>query len=473
MPLCNIINSTIDDGTFPTVWKSAKVFALHKGGSPSDINNYRPISVLSVCSKIIERHVHNSFSSYLRDNSLLIDSQSGFRKHNSCFTCLSKMINDWLHQLNTDKFIGFITLDFRKASDILTHEIILKKLALYGCDNLSLSWFKSYLENRTQVVHINKVSSDMGQILYGVPQGSIIGPLLFIVYINDLVFEVKYSRLYMYADDSNLACYDTNINDLQDKLNYDLNQIHNWCLANRMAINTSKSKSMLVCTPQKRVRLFSDILNVRIGGVALDNVSDIKVIDKNLTWKPHIEHLYSQLYKLIGLLWRNRHMLPKCSKILFYNSFILTKIDYCLPIWGNAAQVHLDKIWRLQKRAIRIIHNVSLDAPTESLFKELHCLNIYQRYFYQICVTTYVMLNTIDSPLRNLVTLQPTARYNLRSDNDNFMLKIPFPHKEIFKSSLSYACASNWNKLPNIIRSSQSLIAFKCSCKKYAISIVI
>ena len=317
----------------------------------------------------------------------------------------------------------------------------------------------------------------MGQILYGVPQGSIIGPLLFIVYINDLVFEVKYSRLYMYADDSNLACYDTNINDLQDKLNYDLNQIHNWCRANRMAISTSKSKSMLVCTPQKCVRLFSDILNVRIGGVALDNVSDIKVlsliIDKNLTWKPHIEHLYSQLYKLIGLLWRNRHMLPKCSKILFYNSFIFSKIDYCLPIWGNAAQVHLDKIWRLQKRAVRIIHNVSLDAPTESLFRELHCLNIYQRYFYQICVSTYVMLNTIDSPLRNLVTLQPTARYNLCSDNDNFMLKIPFPHKEIFKSSLSYACASNWNKLPNIIRSSQSLIAFKCSCKKHAISIVI
>ena len=126
LSLCNIINSSIDDGTFPTVWKYAKVFALHKGGSPSDINNYRPISVLLVCSKIIECHVHNSFSLYLSDNFLLCDSQSGFRKHNSCFTCLSKMIYDWLHQLNTDKFIGFITLDFRKAFDILTHDIILK-----------------------------------------------------------------------------------------------------------------------------------------------------------------------------------------------------------------------------------------------------------------------------------------------------------------------------------------------------------
>ena len=143
-------------------------------------------------------------------------------------------------------------------------------------------------------------------------------------------------------------------------------------------------------------------------------------------------------------------MLPKCSKMLFYNSFILTKIDYCLPIWGNAAQVHLNKIWRLQKRAIRNINNVSLDAPTESLFRELHCLNIYQRYFYQVCVSTYVTLNTIDSPLRNLFTLQPTTRYNLHSDNDIFMLKIPFPHKEIFKYSLSYAFASNRNKLPNI-----------------------
>ena len=148
--------------------------------------------------------------------------------------------------------------------------------------------------------------------------------------------------------------------------------------------------------------------------------------------------------------------------MLFYNSFILTKLDYCLPIWGNAAQVHLNKIGRLQKKTIHIINNVSLNAPTESLFRELHYLNIYQRYFYQICVSTYVMLNTIDSPLHSLVILEPTARYNSHSDNDMFMLKIiHFPHKEIFKSSLSYACASNWNKLPNIIRSSQSLVAFK------------
>ena len=109
LSLCNIINSSIDDGTFPTVtfptvWKSTKVFALYKSGSPSDIDNYRPISVLSICSKIIERHVHNSFSSYLSDNFLLCDSQSGFRKHNSCFTCLSKRINDWLHMLNTELY---------------------------------------------------------------------------------------------------------------------------------------------------------------------------------------------------------------------------------------------------------------------------------------------------------------------------------------------------------------------------------
>ena len=180
--LCHIINCSIDNGTFPNLWKSAKVFALHKGGSNHEFNNFRPISILSITSKIFERHVHDSFILYLNDNSLLCNAQSSFRKYNSCFTCLAEMIKDWHENINNGYLVGCITLDFRKAFDVLSHEILMQKLALYGCDDISLSWFDSYLKNRSQLVQIENVNSPFESNKFGVPQGSIWVPfyLLFL-----------------------------------------------------------------------------------------------------------------------------------------------------------------------------------------------------------------------------------------------------------------------------------------------------
>ena len=293
-PLCNIINSSLDNGTFPSLWKIVKLFALHKGGSLSDFNNYRPISVLSVTFKI-----NDSFSSYLHNNSLLSDVQSGFRKSHSCFTCLTSMTSDWLNNINNNKLVGYVTLDFRKAFDVLSHDIILKNLALYGCDELTLSWFTSYLNNRFQLVQINGTKSESVNVKHGIPQGSILGPFLFIVFINDIIFKVK--------------CYDTNVNSLSAKLSQDLNKIEKWCQKNHTVINISKSKSMLICSHQKLSVLETDLLNVKIHNICLENVANQKIlgliIDNNLSWKPHIDKLHSGLSKLTGRLWRSRLML--------------------------------------------------------------------------------------------------------------------------------------------------------------------
>jgi hypothetical protein len=476
IPLCNIINSSIDSGTFPELWKIAKVFALHKGGSRTDLNNYRPISILSVTSKIIERHVHDSFLCYLSDNSLLSDAQSGFRKNNSCFTCLSSMINEWYSSINDDKLVGCVTLDFKKAFDVLSHEIILKKLELYGCDKLVLSWFTSYLSHRSQSVHVNGKESKAASIVHGVPQGSILGPLLFILFINDIVFEVKYSKLFIYADDTSLSCSDSDINNLRIKLDHDLLKINAWCVNNRIVINSLKSKSMLICSPQKRFTLSNDNLNVAINGENLENVDSQKVlgliIDKNLTWKPHIDRLHVELSKIIGLLWRNRHILCKINKLMFYNSYIQSKIDFCLPIWGSASKVFTDKILLLQKKSIRIICNADFTASTYNLFLDLNIMNIYQRYEFQLCTTVFKTLNSSNSPLSKLLTLKNNTQcpYNLRSAADPLILNTPFPRKESYKHSFSYAAAFAWNRIPSYIRMSPSLSVFKYSLKKYIIA---
>ena len=204
-PLCSIINCSIATSSYPSLWKVAKVFSLHKGGSTQDINNYMPISILSAASKIIEKHSYQSFYSYLLENQLLTDSQFGFRTGMSCCSCLTSIVDYWLSHINSDKIVGLITIDFRKAFDVLPHDILLQKLDLYGCDQKTVSWFKSYLTDRCQFVNVDKVSSDFGYLKLGVPQGSILGPLIFNLFINDLHLHIKFCNIFSYADDTNLT----------------------------------------------------------------------------------------------------------------------------------------------------------------------------------------------------------------------------------------------------------------------------
>jgi exonuclease III len=475
LPLSHIINTSIEKGIYPSTWKIAKVVSLHKGGSLSDLNNFRPISILSVISKVIERHVHDSLYKYLTQHSLLCKSQFGFRKGYSCFTCLSSMVSDWLENINNDKLVGFIALDFRKAFDVLPHDILLKKLLLYGCDDLTLRWFQSYLSNRTQRVILNNVLSDTGDVKFGVPQGSILGPLLFILYINDMSLNLVHSILHKYADDTSLSAYANTVDELQNKVSSDLQYIESWCENNRMVINTAKSKCMIICTYQKRMHLATDKLNLTINGSILENVDSHKVlgvyIDKNLTWKAHIEVVSGEISKLSGLLYRKKDLLPFSSRLLFYNVHILAKIDYCLPLWGNTSSVCLDKVWNLQKRCVRNICNLQYDSPTRDIFNKLGWHNIYERNFYHLCINAFKILNSDNAPLSNLVTMHKNiSSHNLRSNNNHLMLHVPFARKEIYKQSFSYSVAVSWNKLPVNVRSCSSVLTFKSLLNDFIMS---
>ena len=275
-------------------------------------------------------------------------------------------------------------------------------------------------------VFFDNASSDIGVLRHGVPQGSILGPLLFIVFIKNLSFAIQLSKFYQYADDLTLCVSGTNILDIQSNLSADLRHIESWCLNNRLIINISKSKCMVICTRQKRISLLCDTLVLKVNNNLLENVDTQKVlgliIDKNLSWKSHIDTLCLEISKLLGLMCRNKHFLPFNCRHLFYNSYILPRLDYCLPIWGKSSAIHLGKILLLQKRAIRIIFNVSFDTPTPGLFKQLGSLNIYGRCSYQICLTVFLILNSHNSSLTNLVTLHnPAHIYTVGSSNDNLI----------------------------------------------------
>ena len=230
---------------------------LFKSGDRDDINNYRPISILSTLSKLIEKWVDINFSLFLNNFNLLHKSQSGFRVKHSTESALILMVDSWLKALNAGKLIGTVMVDFRKAFDLVDHQILLRKLQSYKCSDICLSWFKSYLSNRTQRVALNNEMSDSSEINCGAPQGSILGPLLFLLFINDLPLSLNDTTccVDLFADDTTIYEEQYDISTLRTSLQKSLNCLNEWCRQNGMVLNTLKTKVMLITSRQKRNHL--------------------------------------------------------------------------------------------------------------------------------------------------------------------------------------------------------------------------
>ncbi len=242
--LCYIYNMSVKYKTFPDLWKSAHVTPLFKSGCSTDPGNYRPISVLPTCGKILERLVHTQCIEYLEDRNLLSSYQSGFRSKRSTGTCLAEFLNNIYSNVDAGRACAGIFLDLSKAFDCVEHETLLCKLKCLGFKSCLVNWFRSYLENRTQLTVVNNVCSSTGDVLCGVPQGSILGPMLFICYINDLERHLLYSNPSLFADDTALLVNGSTAADVSYKLNTDLRIVSQYFAANKLQLNLTKTKCM-------------------------------------------------------------------------------------------------------------------------------------------------------------------------------------------------------------------------------------
>ena len=370
--ITKLINRSIITGIFPSQLKLAKVFPIYKGETKSDPSNYRPISILPTISKIFEKHINHHLMGYLNKYKLIHESQSGFGQKHSCQTALVNLIDHWTACIDKGDIIGTLFVDFRKAFDVVDHSILINKLHLYKFSPNAVRWFQSYLSCRQQAIVCDVGLTDFVKIRSGVPQGSILGPILFLLFINDLPLFLKYCNSDFYADD---ATFHTNGKDkltIENNLQSDLSEAKQWSKCNKMYINYQKTSCMTLGTKH---RLNGSKLDINADNIKIKQVSDQKLlglhIDENLNWCSHIDHLCKTVSSKISLLRQLSEYVPAHVQRLFYQGYILPLLDYGSVIWGSSSTANIERLTKLQKRAARIILNAEFDTSPLACFRNL------------------------------------------------------------------------------------------------------
>ena len=350
-----IFNRCLREGHFPDALKKAKIVPLHKGDSVLSVANYRPISLLPIFSKIFERLIYNQFIDYIEENNILDELQFGFQKNKSTEHAISSIISSISGASAKKQSSYCIFLDFAKAFDTVNHKILLEKLKYYGVQDQTLALFDSYLSNRTQAVEVNGVLSELGTIKHGVPQGSILGPLLFLLYINDISKSSDILKFFLFADDTTVFySADPSDENTESILNTELEKVSCWLAANKLSLNVKKSNFLHF----HRGKSPKKILNIKINNIPVEEKEYTKYlgtfIDNKLTWKVQIQHIKTQLARSIGIITKIRHF-AKDACLELYHSFVQSYINYNIVNWTCTNKTFIEPIEKKLKKAIRVI----------------------------------------------------------------------------------------------------------------------
>ena len=458
--LTAIFNRSLSMGIYPDDWKMARVLPIFKSGEKSDLGNYRPISIISAIAKVFGRLVYDQFYTYLTSNQLINSYQSGFRPTYSTLTSLLETTNNWCVNIDRGLLNGVVFIDLRKAFDTIDHEILLSKLKAHGVDDLALVWFRSYLTDRKQRCFVNGQFSNSSFITKGVPEGSIIGPLLFLVYINDLPNCLNEGFPRMFADDTNISFIN-----LENLINFELQSLNRWLLANKLSLNIAKTEFMVIGSRQRLATFDDHELCVTVNGASVKQVKSSKTLgitlDENLTWRNHVDAITKKISSGIGALKRVRGLIDQETANKAYQGFIEPYFSYCATVWDGLGDTLSDRLQKLQNRAARVITRSSYDISSNLPLDQLKSNNLSVNRQNQKAILMFKTLSGQTPQYLHEMFASRRCQYSLR--NTNGKLFIPKPNTNYLKRSFSYSGAFLWNNLPESLRLSPSLTAFKSS----------
>ena len=459
--IADIYNLSLQTAEYPDLFKVARIVPVFKSGNKVLIENYRPISVLPILNKIFEKLTFKRMYSFITRYKLLSKSQFGFRVGSNTERAVLNFIAAVLPVFLKKEYALAIFVDFRKAFDTIDRNILLSKLDRYGFRDRALKYLESYLSQRSSSVDYEGVMSHKVTSRTGVPQGSCLGPLMFNLYINDLIYYLHETCTFLYADDSTFLKMGSNLQALSEEANQVLQRLHKWSSFNRLAVNTSKTKFMILTNLS-----IADYPVLTFNRSQLDNVTDFRYlglfIDSHLKFSNHYDKLAGKMSSFCGVTYRLKHLFDFHTAKLFYFSNIFSIMSYSILAWGGLLDTQRGK--RLQRLQNKIVFNLfSRFSPSPNisdLYRNLSLLTLKNVYKLKVGLTMYKMFNEDFLPEIKDVILEPNIPnfYNTRQNNH---LRLPFPRVNSIKYNFTYQFILTWNSIPDYIKLSPSSNKFK------------
>ena len=459
-PLTHIVNLSLKTGIVPSLCKQARVTPIHKTGAKDDPNNYRPISILPFIGKLIEYFAGQQLTDYMEENRLFTRHQYGFRKNHSTTYLMFDLIDEIYQSKSKSYKPGIIFLDIKKAFDTVNHEILLKKLSYYGIGGTVLAWFENFLSDRYQCTRINGKISSFLEILSGVPQGSIIGPILFSIYINDIIFACNLSKPYLFADDGALffeqTCRGTYIN-----MKIELITIFKWLSVNKLTLNENKTEFLLFDSVDQL-----DAIDVKVGHMALaiKECKEIKylglILDSELNFKGHIDYIIKKVMKRIGAMYRSKSLLPIKYRKMFANALMLPQFDYLDTIYCRAGKTKLAELDVLYKKVAKIALGVQQTESSINVYRDMKWLPLHLRR--QLHFSNYMFRIIHDNcPTNFMNKFNYVSGGSRNGEHCNLYINRSTSHK-----NFRYLGAKCWNNVPLDLRNQSDISSFSSIYKK-------
>ena len=458
--ILHLVNTSIISCTFPTSWKLASVVPLHKSGSISDANNFRPISLLPALSKICEKIVCTQLSSYLSSCHALSPSQYAYRKCHSTEDALVDAVEWITRRVDTGHVAAVTSIDLSRAFDSVDHGVLLTKLKWYGID---VAWFKSYLGDRRQVVRGGSLSLPVS---CGVPQGSLVGPILFSIFTNDLPSYIPHGRLVSYADDTQLldSAHPDDLSRLMSRQEETLKCVSSYFTSNSLKMNPTKTTLILVGTAHNLKKASS--FHINIADHTLIPSPSVKMLgvtlDRSLSWDEHISSVVKKCHSTLVCLYKIRHHLTPEARKLLIQAHVFPHILYCLSVWGGAAACHMARIQKLINFGARIVTGTPMREHISPVLKSLGWPSVRDLVAHRDCMGVFRALSESQAPLavrslfcRRADVSQRTTRATAAGE-----LELPAFRLSLSRRAFSYRAASTWNHLPPATTASRTRTEF-------------
>lgn len=452
--LCILFNKILTDGEFPLEWKQATIIPIFKSGNQKEVSNNRPISLLPLLAKLIEKIIHTRLLNFLNRTDFFTPLQCGFRPNLGTNDSIASLLNYTYNQLNNNNPVSAIFFDLSKAFDSIDHRILKLKLHAAGINGKCLSLLENYLSDRYQVTKINNIISSKHSISFGVPQGSTLGPLLFIIFINDLPKHITNVNISLYADDTAFYLGTNNFENTMHELNLAANNFDNWCKLNRLTLNQKKTK-YITFIPSKAYKI-KPVSPLKIMNTPIDEVKEFKylgvTLDSRMTFEKHIATLKQKIVSRLFTLKRIRWSLSHNDTLILYKSSVLSLFDLGCLFYHCSNKNTLQGLQTLQNKGLRIVYLKKNWPGTDIAHKNCKLLTIKARR--ELYLLKYAHLRSF-----NHLNLKNHSSRNLRSAS-KMMLNSIIPRNRTYEKSFIYQSTRMWNHLDEEIKLIRNYKAF-------------